>query len=103
MYSLSFNSKFTLYPSELFSAEASPRIPLGELTTLPRSPRRKFCEGRYIFNFCPPNLPSPRGWGKKNFGLVCSPPHLQKPCGATDLEYAKYFAFLWMIQRHMNF
>src|SRR2546425_6848954 len=62
MYSLSFNSKFTLYPSELFSAEASPRVPLGELTTLPRPPRRKFCEGRYIFNFCPPredkNMPS---------------------------------------------
>src|SRR3989442_68808 len=68
MCNLSFKQKSTLHPSELFSAGASPRISLEELTTLPTPPRRKFCGDRYTFNFCPPRgyLSSPGGQ-KKNF------------------------------------
>src|SRR2546425_5055830 len=81
MCKLSFKQKSTLHPSELFSAGASPRISLEELTTLPTPPRRKFCGGRYTFNFCPPRggqifaLP---GGAKKNFPAfgrtIFSPP-----------------------------
>src|SRR3989442_8879739 len=89
MCNLSFKQKFTLHPSELFSAGASPRISLEELTTLPTPPRRKFCRGRYTFNFCPPRggqifaLPG----GAKKISRPSAgqffPPHLQKRWGAT--------------------
>src|SRR5881296_2133245 len=73
MCNLSFKQKFTLHPSELFSAGASPRISLEELTTLPTPPRRKFCGGRYTFNFCPPRggqiFALPGGCKKKISGL----------------------------------